>query len=545
MALLRRQFKMNKPFWMDNMSSFKIVVSSLLYSLLLLVLSGCTELPDNSQRYSSQVIEDGEATSLGKVFLPHIEAHPGESGILLLGDGLDAYVGRAVLAKLAERSIDVQYYMFHQDTVGRLLIKQLLDAADRGVRVRMLIDDMYGEEGDDVWSALATHPNMQVRLYNPFVRGHSKNLQYITQLRRVNHRMHSKTYTVDNQASIVGGRNIGDEYFNANKDLAFSDLDALSVGPVVPQVSAEFDQYWNNRHSYPVGTLIKDVEEKIVQPGALDDLRSELETFYQQPQTLAYRDAVDHSPLARSLLNRTTEFSFSEAIIVHDSAEKMTKSDVDWEEELLMSQLAPYIQAATEEYILVSPYFIPGKRGTEAICKLSSQGVRVRILTNSLVSNDVSAVHTGYMRQRKQLLRCGVELYELNEQLKKAGAKRFVWLPGLSKSSLHAKTMAMDKKTMFVGSFNFDPRSLNINTEIGILFHDPEIAARSSKHFDERINEVAFRVELIVDEKGKESMRWTGTEDGKEVVFDSEPYAGFWQKLIANLMRVLPVDAML
>ncbi|GMR06623.1 MAG: phospholipase D family protein [Gammaproteobacteria bacterium] len=509
--------------------------------LSLQVLAGCAKLPDNSIRESSHVISDGESTSLGQAFKPQIEQHPGQSGVLLLGNGLDAFVGRAVLASLAERSIDVQYYMFHQDTVGRLLIKEFVAAADRGVRVRLLIDDMYGEEADDVWSALATHPNMEVRLYNPFVRGHSKNLQFITQTKRVNHRMHSKTYTVDNQASIVGGRNIGDEYFNADKNVAFSDLDAMIIGPVVPEVSSEFDQYWNNRHSYPVATLVAGVAKEAVAVNALGQVRKELDAFYQQPQTLAYRNAVEHSPFAIALKNKTAAFSFSEAKIIHDSAEKMTKQDDNWKEELLMSQLAPYILQAKKEYILVSPYFVPGQRGADAICKLSNQGVRVRILTNSLASNDVAAVHTGYMRHRKQLLRCGVELYELNEQLKKLEGKRFTWLPGLSKSSLHAKTMAMDKNVMFVGSFNFDQRSLNINTEIGIVFEDPEIAALSSEHFDKFVDKVAFRVELIDD-----SLRWTGIgEDGKKVVFDTEPYTSFWKRLSVNLMRVLPIDSML
>jgi putative cardiolipin synthase len=509
--------------------------------LLLLFLGGCMKLPDNSEREASLVISDGENTSLGKEFKPQIEQHPGQSGVILLANGLDAFVGRAVLARLAEKSIDVQYYMFHQDTVGRLLIREFIAAADRGVRVRLLIDDMYGEEADDVWSALATHPNMEVRLYNPFVRGQSKNLQFVTQTKRVNHRMHSKTYTADNQASIVGGRNIGDEYFDADKDVAFSDLDAMTIGPVVPEVSDEFDQYWNNRHSYPIATLIEGVKKESVKAGALDNLRKELDEFFQQPQTKAYRDAVDHSAFAESLRNKTAKFSFSEAKIIHDSAEKMTKEDDDWKEELLMSQLAPYILQAKEEFTLVSPYFVPGQRGADAICKLSKQGVRVRILTNSLASNDVAAVHTGYMRHRKQLLRCGVELYELNEQLKELEAKRFTWLPGLSKSSLHAKTMGMDKNIMFVGSFNFDQRSLNINTEIGIVFHDPEIAARSSQHFDEDIDKVAFRVELIDD-----SLRWTGIDEGgKKVVFDVEPYTSFWKRLSVNLMRVLPVDSML
>ena len=513
--------------------------------LSLFLLAACTRLPDNSQKVASHVISDGDYTSLGKALKPQIVEHPGQSGVFLLGNGVDAFVGRVVLASLAERSIDVQYYMFHQDTVGRLLIKYLLAAADRGVRVRMLIDDMYGEEADDVWSALDTHPNMEVRLYNPFVRGHSKNLQLITNMKRLNHRMHSKTYTVDNQVSIVGGRNIGDEYFDADKNVAFADLDAMTIGPVVADVSDEFDQYWNNRHSYPITTLIEGVKKEAVQACALANLRSELDEFYQQKQTSDYIGAEKNSKLAKSLRKKTAHFSFAKAKIIHDSAEKMTKSDDNWKEELLMSQLAQYIQQATEEFILVSPYFVPGQQGADAICKLSKQGVRVRILTNSLVSNDVAAVHTGYIRHRKQLLRCGVELYELNEQIKKEQGKLFTWLPGLNKSSLHAKTMAMDKKVMFVGSFNFDQRSLNINTEIGILFHDPEIAVRSSQQFDEHIDKVAFRVELVSDKNGSESLRWTGIEDGNKIVFKHEPYAGFWMRLSVNLMRVLPIDSML
>ena len=486
------------------------------------------------------VITDNETTKLGQAYTAILNEYPGLSGVYLLSKGLDAFVGRAVLARLAERSIDVQYYMFHQDTVGQLLIKELLDAADRGVRIRLLVDDMYGEEGDDVWLTLDSHPSFEVRLFNPFVRGRSKNLQFVTRFRTVNHRMHSKSFTVDNQATIVGGRNIGDEYFDADPNLAFSDVDVLAVGPVVPDVSKEFDEYWNSQHAYPISTLLGKTAEKI----KLEQFRLVLKEFYQQKSTSIYIDALDNSDFAKALMNHSAQFSFANAIVIHDSAEKLRKGR-DWQQELLISQLAPYIKKAADEFILVSPYFVPGKRGADGLCKLSEQGVNIKVLTNSLVSNDVAAVHTGYMRHRKQLLRCGVQLYELNEQLKKVQGKVFTWLPGLSKSSLHAKTMALDHKAMFVGSFNFDQRSLHINNEIGILFYEPNIAGKAMANFDRNIEKVAFRVELIKSENGKESLRWTGKEDGKEVVFDDEPYASFWQKLSVNLMRVLPIDSML
>lgn len=519
----------------------KITILIILVVVLILVVLGfMTRLPDNSNRKESKVIPDGETTSLGKAFRPSLQKYPGLTGVHLLGKGLDAFVGRAVLARLAERSIDVQYYMFHQDTVGRLLINELLDAADRGVRVRLLVDDMYGEEADDVWSTLDSHPSFEVRLFNPFVRGHSKNLQFITRLRTVNHRMHSKTFTVDNQVTIVGGRNIGDEYFDANPNLAFADMDVMAIGSVVPDVSDEFDEYWNSEHAYPMTTLLAEAAENT----ALDKLRQDMDAFYKEKSTSAYIDALENSDFAKALMNKTARFSPAKAIVIHDSAEKLARGK-DWKDDLLISQLAPYIKKATEEFVLVSPYFVPGQQGADALCKLSEQGVRVRVLTNSLVSNDVAAVHTGYMRHRKQLLRCGVKLFELNEQIKKEQGKLFTWLPGLSKSSLHAKTMAFDHKAMFVGSFNFDQRSLNINNEIGILFYEPGISNEVMKHFDQHVENVAFRVELVTNENGSESLRWIGVEEGKEVVFDAEPYASFWQKLSVNLMRMLPIDSML
>ena len=302
----------------------KIILFGIVVILALVFLSIVTRLPDNSEREVSMVIPNGETTNLGKAFKPQLLEYPGLSGMQLLGKGLDAFVGRAVLARLAERSIDVQYYMFHQDTVGRLLINELLDAADRGVRVRLLVDDMYGEEADDVWSTLDSHPSFEVRLFNPFVRGRSKNLQFITRFRTVNHRMHSKTFTVDNQATIVGGRNIGDEYFDADPNLAFADMDVMAIGPVVPDVSDEFDEYWNSEHAYPITTLLPDTENE-----GLDKLRQDMDAFYQEKSTSVYIDALENSDFAKALMNKTARFSPAKAIVIHDSAEKLTKGK-DW-----------------------------------------------------------------------------------------------------------------------------------------------------------------------------------------------------------------------
>ena len=498
-------------------------------------------LPDNSSRTESHAISTDEAqqTRMGRELTDKLAAQPGKNGVLMLRSGRDAFVARALLARLAERTLDLQYYMFHHDTVGNLLIHEVLEAAERGVRVRMLIDDIYGNEGEDAWVALDAHPQIEVRFFNPWVRGRSRMLQYITRLSDVNYRMHAKTFTVDNQATILGGRNIGDEYFAADPNLAFTDRDVMAVGPVVQDVQAEFDQYWNSEYAYPAATLIRQGTEE-----ELEQLRAGKETFFEASATTAYLQALDDSPLANAIRAQNVDFRWADGKIVHDSSEKKAH-DENWQEELLISQLAPYITSAKSDVVIVSPYFVPGQQATEALCKLSRDGVRVRILTNSLVSNDVAAVHAGYAKYRKPLLRCGVELYELNEQLKEHEQKVFTWLPGLAKSSLHAKTMTFDREIMFVGSFNFDQRSLHINNEIGMLFWDAQTAADSTDEFARHIEDVAFRVTLETDENGKESLRWSGRENGKQVVFDSEPYASGGLKAAVAFMKLLPIESQL
>jgi putative cardiolipin synthase len=503
------------------------------------VMSGFGQLPDNTSRTSSHAIAEDGGTRLGAMARKELKDHETLSGVFLLGDGLDAFTARALLAREAERTIDVQYYMFHYDTVGKLLIYELASAADRGVRVRLLIDDMYGDVREDLWTALDSHPNFEVRLFNPFVRDRPRIWQFLTRLKDVNYRMHSKSYTVDNAATIVGGRNIGDQYFDADPDLAFSDLDVLGVGPVVPEVSAAFDEYWNSPYAYPASTLIGEAA-----PDSFKRLAGEMLEFFETQRTSDYIQALQNSALAKALAANDVSFTMAPAKIIHDSSQKKDRSG-DWQDELLISQLAPYIMEAREEFILVSPYFVPGERAMTAFCDLTKKGVRVRILTNSLVSNDVPAVHAGYVNYRERLLRCGVELYELDENIRKKKSKLFTWLPGVSKSSLHAKTMVIDKKIIFVGSFNFDQRSLHINNEIGMLFQDEKVGLVNSQAFDENIEEVAFRVEWLKDHRGNESLRWRAIEDGHEVYFDNEPYASWRLRAAVWVMKYLPIESML
>ena len=517
-----------------------VVLALLIGIILMSIYTSLTGLADNSAKPHSDTITDTVDTRLGQKFSEAISSHAGRSGVIEIPHGRDAFAARAVLARLADKSIDTQYYMWHQDTVGRLLVYELIRAADRGVRVRLLVDDMYGSDGQDTWLAMDAHPHIEVRLFAPYSRSQPKYLQFITRFKDVNARMHTKTFTVDNKATIVGGRNIGSEYFDADPELAFADNDVMAVGPAADAVSTVFNDYWNSDYAYPVSTLLPAATDADLQ--ALKDGAS---SFYAESSTTSYVRAVKDGPFANALRNGSTELHWSEGTIIHDSWRKRDRSYDGWKDDLLISQLKPHIVVATDEIIMISPYFVPGDDDVEILCQLAQKGVNVKILTNSLASNDVAAVHAGYSKHRVPLLRCGVELYELDEHLRAAERRAFTWLPGLSKSSLHAKTMVFDKQKMFVGSFNFDQRSLFLNTEIGLVFEQPGIAGPAADKFDHNIERFAFKVELVKDDSGKESLRWHGIEDGEAVVYDAEPYVGRGTKLAVWFIRLLPIDWLL
>lgn len=517
------------------------VIIGVVLIVAVIVYASLAGLPDNGDNARSYVDDDTDGTRLAKLFRERQDTNPGLDGVFELPHGRDAFASRAALARLADKTIDTQYYMWHQDTVGTLLIRELLDAADRGVRVRMLIDDMYGSDGQGTWRAADAHPNIEVRLFAPFSRRQPKYMQFLTRFKDVNARMHTKTFTVDNQAAVVGGRNIGDEYFDADPKLAFTDNDVMIVGPAVSDVSAEFNDYWNSEYAYPVSLLLE--------PGSEDelrDLRTRSDELLKESSTSAYLKAVDEGPFATSIREGTAEPRWAKGTIVHDAWRKRDQSYPSWRDDLLISQLRPHLEGATKELIMISPYFVPGDDDVAMFCELTAKGVSVRILTNSLASNDVAAVHAGYSKHRETLLRCGVVLYELDELLRTAERRAFVWLPDLGKSSLHAKTMIFDRTKMFVGSFNYDQRSLYLNTEIGVVFEQSEVAAQAASRFDAGVNRAAFRLELVEGSDGSGSLRWHGLgEDGQPVVYEREPYVGVGTQLAVRALRLIPIDWLL
>ena len=415
---------------------------------------GCASLPENTNRPESFVYPDTSDTYLGRELANDIAAHPGKSGFVPLSSGLDAFVARAVLAHLAEKSIDAQYYLFHNDLTGHLFLDQLIKAADRGVRVRLLVDDMDLAGRDFGAAMLDSHPNMEIRLFNPFSRETSRLSQFVTRLGSVTRRMHNKSFTVDNQVTILGGRNIGDEYFEAQPDLAFADLDVMAIGPVVARVSGSFDKYWNSQLAYPATTLSKQQPT----PTETEESLEEFNAFIADQINSPYMQALRNSDLANRLREDRLEFYWGNAKVVYDQPEKILHKK-DKTEYHLAPQLEPYFDGVKKELLLFSPYFVPGKEGTAFLTELAGKGVRVRILTNSLSSTDVGIVHSGYMKYREALLRGGVELYELNKKLTREQRKKKKGQEGASKASLHTKSFVFDRKDVFIGSLNLDPRA--------------------------------------------------------------------------------------
>jgi putative cardiolipin synthase len=500
-------------------------------------LAGCATLPPNVGRTVTRAFPDTGDTHLGRTLRGKIESHQGESGLFLLDNGLDAYVARAVLAEKAERSIDVQYYLYHNDKTGKFFTRQLLRAADRGVRVRLLVDDMDMSGRDPGVAAMDAHPRVELRIFNPFSRKALRATQFISRFGSVTRRMHNKSFTVDNQVTIVGGRNIGDEYFETNPNINFSDLDLLAIGPVVEEVSASFDAYWNSELAYPAGTLLEE------SPSAerVDELRRALEDYAEEMRASDYADALRNSDLARTLREGEMTYRWGEARAISDAPEKLL-ADPEDKELHLSSQLRPRFEEVQSELIIFSPYFVPGARGVKFLCGLAARGVKVRILTNSLASTDVGIVHAGYSKYRAALLRGGVELYEINAKLSRP--ERTGEAKG-SSSSLHAKTFVLDRKTLFVGTLNLDPRAIVYNTEIGIVANTVEMSAEIAKWFDEHILDVAFRVELYRDLRGDERPRWVLRENGEEKIYLNEPHVGFLRSLGIGLLGLLPIDSQL
>ena len=512
-----------------------------LYTLLsaLLLLAGCA-LPAMPDRPLSEALDAQQSaqTRLGQAIAPQLRQHPELSGIYTLSDPLEAFAARMLLARAADRSLDVQYYIWRNDQTGTLLLQALMAAAERGVRVRLLLDDGGTAGLDGALAVLALHPHIEVRLFNPFVLRWPKPLGYVTDFARANRRMHNKSFTADNQASIVGGRNIGDEYFGATDGVLFSDVDVLAIGPIVPEVSQEFDRYWESQSAWPAQAIL---------PAAREADRAELETnaahITESDAAQAYTQAVRQTPFITDLLAQRLALQWSRVQMVSDDPAKGL--GLAPRSGLLVDQLHHVLGTPQRSVSLVSPYFVPTAAGTEALARLSKSGVAVRVMTNAYEATDVPLVHAGYAQYRKPLLQSGVALYEMQHMAPpgKAGKDRHARLNplGSSGSSLHAKTFAIDGERAFVGSFNFDPRSALLNTELGFVIDSPVLARQIDQAFDTEVPQRSYTLQL--SDSG--DIEWISTGSTPPTVQTVEPGSSWWSRLGLKVMSWLPIEWLL
>lgn len=522
-----------------------MIQKNCLFIILISFLSACASLPPNDQQPSYQLngTENSPLAINKSKSKRNSNASDENTGMLLLGDSDNALVARLALARVAEQSLDVQYYLFHDDLSGRLLIRELLRAADRGVRVRILVDDMNMSGRDHGLAVISAHNNIELRIFNPFIRGQSRLVQLITGLGSVTRRMHNKSFIADNQVAIVGGRNIGDEYFGADAEVYFGDLDVMMTNPAAREVSTEFDLYWNNPLAYPAEILIKEKPSQL----ALKQMDSELEAFIVKQLKLGnkYLTRLKNDDFVSRLKSGKTEYYWGKAEVLYDDPDKI-RANRDQKSLNLTPKLLTYFSSLKSELVIISPYFVPGTSGVQFFSQLVERGVKVKILTNSLMSNDVPIVHSGYVKYRKKLLEAGITVYEIDKALlEKDWVRQKSEFPGdgigSSKASLHAKYFILDRTQAFIGSLNVDPRSIVENTEIGVVIDAPELALQLAEDFDEFVKEIAFQVKL---KDG--NIEWHGRKrDGTLKVFHNEPYSTWWDRFSVAVMRLLPVELQL
>lgn len=547
------------------MSMFSIEPSSLSLSLTLgltLGLSACQSLPKQphlpeSQALSARVnalyqqedspkIEQNTATTTNNTDLvaavsAQNEIHPDLSGYHPIVTGANAFAARSILTGMATRNIDAQYYIWHNDQAGQLLLKDLWEAAERGVIVRLLLDDFNNSaKFDQHLLRFASHPNIAVRIINPLMHRKFSTLNYVTGLPRINRRMHNKSMTFDKQITVIGGRNIGNEYMSNDQSSQFADLDVLLIGKVVADIDNSFASYWSSPLSFDIETLAKfddDVTPDFLK--ALDKLGIDEENNEGSSLTV-YKAAIKDSTIDTDLINKRVPFRWTDMQFLSDDVGKLSKSVSP--ETNLVHQLRTLLGSPTKKLTIISSYFVPTKDGVDTLVKLAKSGVDIKILTNSFDATDVTAVHSGYSQWRPSLLRSGVKIYELKSTAAEEKRDNKLWRArSQSSTSLHAKTFAVDDYQVFIGSYNVDPRSANINTEMGVIINDDELARQLHGALSDDLLNQAYEVKLL--DNG--SLEWHTMEDGKEVVYESEPRVDMSDHIWLTIMSWLPIDWLL
>ncbi|WP_333614222.1 phospholipase D family protein, partial [Psychrobacter sp.] len=495
----------------------------------------------DGQQNSQTTNTKTDSTDLVAAISEQNEIHPDLSGYHPIVTGANAFASRSILTSMATRNIDAQYYIWHDDQAGQLMLKDLWDAAERGVIVRLLLDDFNNSaKFDQHLLRFASHPNIAVRIINPLMYRKFQTLNFVTGLPRINRRMHNKSMTFDKQITIIGGRNIGDEYLSNDKNSQFADLDVLLIGKVVADIDNSFASYWSAPISFDIQTLATlDKGETTDFLEGLDKLRAD-EKNNSKSSLDVYKTAIEDSSIDSDLINKRVPFRWTDMQFLSDDVGKLTKTvpaDTN-----LVHQLRTLLGSPTKRLTIISSYFVPTKDGVNTLVELAEAGIDIKILTNSFDATDVTAVHSGYSQWRPSLLRAGVKIYELKSTASEEKRENKLWKArSQSSTSLHAKTFAVDDYQVFIGSYNVDPRSANINTEMGVIINDEELAKQLHSALSDELLGQAYEVKLL--ENG--SLQWHTVEAGEKVVYDSEPRVDISDHIWLAIMSWLPIDWLL
>ncbi len=482
-----------------------------------------------------------EKTDLIAAISEQNENHPELSGYHPIVTGANAFASRSILTNMATRHIDVQYYIWHDDQAGQLMLKDLWEAAERGVIVRLLLDDFNNDaKFDQHLLRFSSHPNIAVRIVNPLMHRKFQSLNYVTGLPRINRRMHNKSMTFDRQITIIGGRNIGNEYLSNDQNSQFADLDVLLIGKVVAEIDHSFASYWSSPISFDIETLVR------LNKGATSnfliglDKLDEDEKNNSRSSLAIYKSAIEDSSIDSDLVNKRVPFRWTDMQFLSDDVGKLTKSvPVDTN---LVHQMRTLLGSPSKSLTIISSYFVPTKEGVNTLVRLAESGIDIKILTNSFDATDVTAVHSGYSQWRPSLLKSGIKIYELKSTASEDKRENKLWKArSQSSTSLHAKTFAVDDHQVFIGSYNVDPRSANINTEMGVLINDNELARQLHETLGDNLLSQAYEVRLVDNEQ----LQWHTLENGEKVVYTSEPKVDFKDHVWLTVMSWLPIDWLL
>jgi len=498
---------------------------SWLLAAVILAVSGCAGLPRHVEKSRSVAFEKPDTTKLGRIVAGD-EVGKNLSGIRLLSSGDEAFASLIALADHAERTLDIQYYIIHEDESTRTLLHHVRVAADRGVRVRVLVDDLNTAGEDRRFMHLSSHANVEVRVFNPFTAGRfstwTRFIASATDIRRINHRMHNKFFVAENALAITGGRNIGDAYFTLDPHSNFVDLDVVVAGPIVPELSASFDEFWNSKYAFPISS----VAAAVATEGAAAPV--------VEPEFSASANRLQHELDANDV-----QLAWVPATVLADQPAKIASETSPEEEVTIANDIAALMKSAKQELIIMSPYFVPGTPGMALLTDLVAAGVHIRILTNSLASTDSPLVDIGYARYRVKLLKLGIDLREMRPKL---GQKHARFHPFRSaNASLHAKALVIDQKIVFIGSLNMDERSAKTNSELGLVISSAEIARQVTSLLDDLSTDSSYKLQL--DANGH--VEWAGGDPAAPKIWHTEPETSRTERLWLTLLSPFAPDELL